>query len=73
MAQELNFDALLCALNGGDDYEFLFTMPITLHETIARELPVDIIGHLCHADQGTLLVTPEGNTLPLQTKLVKNA
>jgi len=67
MAQELNFDALLCALNGGDDYEFLFTIPITLHETAARELPVDIIGHLCDAAQGTVLVTPEGNTLPLNT------
>jgi thiamine-monophosphate kinase len=67
MAQELNFDALLCALNGGDDYEFLFTVPVTKHETVARELPVDIVGHLCDASQGTLLVTPEENTLPLCT------
>ena len=65
MAEELHFDALLCALNGGDDYEFLFTVPLSLHETVARELPVDIIGHLCDASQGTLLVTPEGNTIPL--------
>ena len=67
MAQELNFDALLCAMNGGDDYEFLFTVPVTLHETVARELPVDIIGHLCNAAQGTLLVTPEGSAIPLST------
>ena len=67
MAQELNFDALLCALNGGDDYEFLFSAPLSLHETIARELPVDIIGHLCNVEQGTLLVTPEGNTIPMST------
>jgi thiamine-monophosphate kinase len=65
MAQELNFDALVCALNGGDDYEFLFTAPLALHETLSKELPVDIIGHLCDASYGTLLVTPEGNTIPL--------
>ena len=67
MAQEFNFDALVCALNGGEDYEFLFTMPVTLHETVARELPVDIIGHLCDAALGTLLVTPEGNGIPIKT------
>ena len=67
MAEELNFDALLCALNGGDDYEFLFTAPLSLHETLNRELPVDIIGHLCDVGQGTVLVTPEGNTIPLST------
>jgi thiamine-monophosphate kinase len=65
MAQELNFDALLCALTGGDDYEFLFTVPLAQHEKVARELPVDIIGHLCEPTQGTVLVTPQGNTLPL--------
>jgi thiamine-monophosphate kinase len=67
MAQELHFDALTCALNGGDDYEFLITLPVTLHETVARELPVDIIGHLCDPSQGTHLVTPEGNAIPLTT------
>ena len=67
MAQELNFDALMCALNGGEDYEFLFTVPVSIHETVARELPVDIIGHLCDAALGTLLVTPEGDALPLST------
>ncbi|MCL2738798.1 MAG: thiamine-phosphate kinase [Bacteroidales bacterium] len=65
MAQELNFDALVCALNGGDDYEFLIGMPLAVYETVAKELPVDIIGHLCDASQGSLLVTPEGNSLPL--------
>ena len=67
MAQELNMDALTCALHGGDDYEFLFTIPITQHETALRELPIDIIGHLCNPAQGILLITPEGNALPLPT------
>jgi len=67
MAGELNFDALLCALNGGEDYEFLLTLPVGLHETVARELPVDIIGHLCDVSQGTLLVTPEGSAIPLSS------
>ena len=67
MAQELNFDALVCALNGGEDYEFLFTIPVAQHETVARELPVDIIGHLCDAALGALLVTPEGDAVPIKT------
>jgi len=64
MAKELNYDALLCALNGGDDYEFLLAVPLALHETVVRELPVEIIGHLCEASEGTILVTPEGNAIP---------
>ncbi|MDR2585829.1 MAG: thiamine-phosphate kinase [Prevotellaceae bacterium] len=67
MAQELNHDALLCALNGGDDYEFLLSLPISMHQKVARELPVDIIGHLNEAAQGTILITPEGNALPLSS------
>ena len=67
MAEELNFNPLVCALNGGDDYEFLISVPLLFHETVARELPIDIIGHLCKAEQGTLLITPEGNAIPLST------
>ena len=67
MAQELHFDALLCAMNGGDDFEFLFTVPVNMYETVVREAPVDVVGHLCDASHGTVLITPDGNMVPIRS------
>ncbi len=69
MAEEINMDAITAALNGGDDYKFLFTFPVTMHEKIARELPdFDIIGHLCEKGSGNYLVTPEGSALEIKAQ-----
>jgi thiamine-monophosphate kinase len=66
MADEMNLDAVVAALNGGDDYELLFTLPVTLHETITRELQgVDIIGHLTDASEGAYLLTPDNQAIAL--------
>lgn len=69
MAKEINMDAVTAALNGGDDYKFLFIIPLEEHEKFHKEFPnVDIIGHLCKPQAGTLLVTPEGAEIPLQAQ-----
>lgn len=69
MAEEINMDALTAALNGGDDYKFLFTLPVDQFEKLSKELPdFDVIGHLCAPEYGTLLVTPEGNTLEIKAQ-----
>jgi thiamine-monophosphate kinase len=69
MAQEINIDAVTAALNGGDDYELLFTVPLSLHDTIRRELQnVDIIGHLTAAAEGCYLVTPDNQAIALQAQ-----
>lgn len=69
MAKEINLDAVTAALNGGDDYKFLFVIPLALHEKFHKEFPnVDIIGHLCKPQAGALLVTPEGAEIPLQAQ-----
>jgi len=69
MAEELNIDAITSAVNGGDDFEFLFTFPLSQYESVQKELPqIDIIGHLCSADFGTKLITPDGAELQLKAQ-----
>jgi thiamine-monophosphate kinase len=69
MAEEMNFDAVTATLNGGDDYELLFTVPLTMHEIIGKELPgVDIIGHLCDAAEGNYLITPDNQAIALKAQ-----
>lgn len=68
MAEELNMDAITAALNGGDDYKFLFAVPVNEHERFHKEFPnVDIIGHLCKPEAGCSLVTPDGAALELRS------
>lgn len=67
MAEELNMDAITAALNGGDDYKFLFAVPVAEHERFHKEFPnVDIIGHLCKPEAGTSLITPEGVAIEIK-------
>ena len=69
MAEELNIDAITAALNGGDDYKFIFTIPIEKHETFRKEFQdFDIIGHLCKPETGSVLVTPEGAELEIKAQ-----
>ncbi|MCL2097420.1 MAG: thiamine-phosphate kinase [Bacteroidales bacterium] len=69
MAEEMNFDAVTAALNGGDDYELLFTVPLGMHEIIQKELQgVDIIGHLCDAAEGNYLITPDNQAVELKAQ-----
>lgn len=69
MADELNMDAITAALNGGDDYKFLFAVPVQEHERFHKEFPnVDIIGHLCKPEAGAVLVTPEGAEITLRAQ-----
>jgi len=69
MAEELNIDATTAALNGGDDFQFLYTIPLSKYESVQKEIPqLDIIGHLCSADFGTILITPDGTELELKAQ-----
>ena len=49
MAEELNMNVTTCALNGGEDYELLFTVPIGDHEKIQQIEDVKLIGHITNA------------------------
>ncbi|MDR1680636.1 MAG: thiamine-phosphate kinase [Prevotellaceae bacterium] len=69
MADEIHIDAVTAALNGGDDYELLFTVPIDAYDTLRKELPqIDIIGHLCDAAEGACLITPDNQAIALRAQ-----
>jgi len=68
MAEELNMNPLVAALNGGEDYELLFTLPIGDHEKIKNDPDFTIIGHMTAADEGINLVTGAGSAIPLQAQ-----
>ena len=69
MAEELNMDATTAVLNGGEDMQMLFTIPLGLYDSIRKEIPnIDIIGHLSSADSGVYLVTPDGAQIELKAQ-----
>lgn len=65
MAEELHTDPVIAALNGGDDYELLFTVPIERHAEILKTPGVDVIGHICNATKGAALTTPDDNEIEI--------
>lgn len=68
LAEELNMDAITAALNGGDDYKFLFAVPVSVHEKFHKEFPnIDIIGHLCKPEAGVSLITPDGAAIEIKS------
>lgn len=65
MAEELGIEPSVAALNGGEDYELLFTVPISNLETITQIQGVSIIGHITEATKGAYLVTPSEDEIKL--------
>lgn len=68
MAEELNMNVTTCALNGGEDYELLFTIPIADHEKIAEIDGIHIIGHITNPELGTALITRDGQEFELKAQ-----
>ncbi len=62
MASELNMNLVTAALNGGEDYELLFTVPLTDHERISQLSGIRIIGHITKQELGCMLVTRDGDS-----------
>ena len=68
MAEELNINVVTCALNGGEDYELLFTVPIADHEKVASMKDVHIIGHIVGCDMGNAMITRDGVEMELRAQ-----
>ena len=68
MAEELNMNVTTCALNGGEDYELLFTVPIGDHEKIQELDDVKLIGHITKESLGHVLVTRDDQEFELKAQ-----
>ncbi len=68
LAAELNIDPVTAALNGGEDHELLFTVPIEMQEKIAALGCIDVIGHITEPQKGAFMVTPDGSDIMLKSQ-----
>ena len=68
MAEELNMNVTTCALNGGEDYELLFTVPIGDHEKIEAIDDIHLIGHITRPELGHMLVTRDDQEFELKAQ-----
>lgn len=73
LTEELHIDPVVAALNGGDDHELLFTVPLAMQERVMRlGLGVEVIGHITAEDTGAALVTPDGGSVALKAQGFRN-
>lgn len=68
MAEELNMNLVTAAMNGGEDYELLFTVPLALHEAVSKLEGIKIIGHITAPEAGCALVTRDGQEFPIKAQ-----
>lgn len=65
MAEELNMNLITAAMNGGEDYELLFTVPLTDHEKITKLPGIKEIGYITKPELGAAMVTRDDQEFPL--------
>ena len=68
MAEEFNMNLTTAALNGGEDYELLFTIPLDRYDEIKDLEEIKVIGHITPQDQGAYLVTRDGQEFKLKAQ-----
>ena len=68
MAEEFNMNLTTCALNGGEDYELLFTVPIGDYEKMEAMDGVKVIGHITKPEFGQMLVTRDNQEFELKAQ-----
>lgn len=68
MAETFNMNVTTVALNGGEDYELLFTVPLHLHEKMKEVKGVHLVGHIAKEEQGCYLVTRDGQEMQLRAQ-----
>ena len=68
MAEELNISIVTAALNGGEDYELLFTVAIEDYDKVVSMEGIGIVGHMTKAELGLNLIGREGEEIQLQAQ-----
>ncbi|MDH6534589.1 thiamine-phosphate kinase [Parabacteroides sp. 52] len=68
LAEQFNMNLITAALNGGEDYELLFTVPLSYHEKVSELEGIHIIGHITKAELGNYLVGRDGGEVELRAQ-----
>ena len=68
MAEEMNMNVTTCALNGGEDYELVFTVPIGDREKVETIDDVKLIGYITDQKYGHILVSRDGQEFELKAQ-----
>ena len=68
MAEELNMSIVTAALNGGEDYELVFTAKLEDYDKIVTMEGVGIVGHMTKPELGLNLIGREGEEIQLQAQ-----
>ncbi len=68
MAEELGMNLITAAMNGGEDYELVFTVPLHYHEQIQKLPGIKLIGHITKKDLGCAMITRDGNEIMLKAQ-----
>ena len=68
MAEAFDMNLVIAALNGGEDYELLFTVPLGLHDIVASIKGICIIGHITQSIYGNVLVGRDGGEITLKAQ-----
>lgn len=68
MAEELNMNLVTAALNGGEDYELLFTVPLADHDAVSKIEGVKVIGYITKPELGAAMITRDGGEFPLRAQ-----
>lgn len=68
MAEELNMNLVTAAMNGGEDYELLFTVPLHCHDKIQSIPGVKLIGHITEQSLGCAMITRDGTEMQIKAQ-----
>lgn len=68
MAEQFNMNLVTAALNGGEDYELLFTVPLADYDKVSNLKGVKIIGHITKPELGNYLEGRDGGEVELKAQ-----
>lgn len=67
-AEEMNLNVVTAAMNGGEDYELLFTVPLNKHEEVSNIEGISVIGHITSESLGCAMITRDGSEIILRAQ-----
>lgn len=68
MAEEMDMNVTTCALNGGEDYELLFTVPLSKNDIVSQMDDIKVIGYITEEKLGKMLISRDGNEFELKAQ-----